>query len=522
MATSRILIVASEAYPLAKSGGLGDAVTGMARALDAGGAHVTVLMPAYRGTRDQLSRVREVADLRGLPGGPARLIGGSCSQGGFNVLLLENDDLYDRSGLYADEKGDYPDNALRFAALAHAAARIAQGQPGVPRPDVVHAHDWHAALVPALMRARGCTTKSVLTIHNLAFQGQFPTELANVLAIPADMLGEQGIEAWGKLNFMKAGLRYADVITTVSHTYSREILTPAFGCGLEGLLRQRVADLVPIANGIDDTLWNPANDRHLGVYRYSARDARNKAHCKAALQQELGLPVKPDATLIAMGSRLTGQKMADVAARVLPRILQAHDDVQVFILGQGERHLEEAMRDMARAWPDRCAVRIGYDEATAHHLHAGADILLHGSRFEPFGLTPLYAMRYGTLPIGSRVGGMADTIHDPGPRAPIAAMRTANGLLFDGEGDEDMLSAIGRALHLRRQEPIWQAMQRNAMTADFGWDSAVQPYLQLFDSLTSTTGASAQPQRARRVSAWPYTVQRPAQPGTPPPAPAAL
>ncbi|MDQ8035653.1 MAG: glycogen synthase GlgA [Bordetella sp.] len=522
MSSSRVLIVAAEAYPLAKSGGLGDAVTGMARALDAGGAHVTVLMPAYRGVRAQLSRAREVAELRGLPGGPAKLVGGTCPQAGINVLLLENDALYDRNGLYADDKGDFPDNALRFAALAHAAARIAQGQPGVPRPDVVHAHDWHAALTPALMRSRGCAAKSVLTIHNLAFHGQFPLEQANVLDIPADLRDENGMVAWGKLNFMKAGLRYADVITTVSHTYSREILTPAFGCGLDGLLRERVADLVPIANGLDDTLWNPANDRHLGAYRYSARDPRNKAHCKASLQQALGLPVNPNATLIAMGSRLTHQKMADVAARVLPRILQAHDDVQVFVLGQGERQHEDAMRAMAEAWPDRCAVRIGYDEETAHQLHAGADILLHGSRFEPFGLTPLYAMRYGTLPIGSRVGGMADTIHDPGPRAPIAAMRTANGLLFDGEGDEDMLAAIGRALHLRRQEPIWQAMQRNAMMADFSWDSAVQPYLQLFESLSAGAPGTPQPARVRRVSSWPYTVPRPAQPGTPPPAPAAL
>ncbi|WP_251865078.1 glycogen synthase GlgA [Achromobacter sp. Marseille-Q4962] len=488
MATTTILIVAAEAFPLAKTGGLGDAITGMARALDEADIAVTVLLPAYRGVRRQLQRVRVAAEFAPMPGGPARLLQGACPRSGISFLLLENDALYDRAGLYADECGaEYPDNGLRYAALAHAAVRIAQGAGGLPRPDLVHAHDWHAALVPLLLRAAGVNgVRSILTIHNLAFQGQFPVEDAAGFGIDAAWCNEDGLVAWGRLNFMKAGIRYADRVTTVSRTYAREILTPAFGCGLDGLLRARGADLLPIPNGIDPVLWNPVRDPHLGDLRFGPRDLGNKALCKAALQKAFGLAVRPDATVLAMGSRLTEQKMADVAAQVLPAALDRHPDLQVAILGQGERRFEQRLRALERAYPGRCGAHIGYDEATAHQLHAGTDLLLHGSRFEPFGLTPLYAMRYGALPIGSRVGGMADTIEDPGPRAPLSAMAGANGFLFDGDSPEAMAGAVDRALALRGQHVLWRAMQRNAMTADFSWRSAVTLYANLYRTLAGS------------------------------------
>jgi starch synthase len=492
MATT-ILIVAAEAFPLAKTGGLGDAITGMARALVQRGVPATVLLPAYRGAAKRLEGVREVARLEDLPGGDARLLAGVCPASELPFLLLENDALYDRAGLYVDEDGqEHPDNGLRYAALSHAAVRIARGVPGLARPDVVHAHDWHAALIPMLMRQAGLDdVKSVLTIHNMAFQGQFPLEDAAAFGIAPAFRGEHACVAWNKLNFMKAGIAHADRVTTVSHTYAREILTPAFGCGLDGLLRERAADLIAIPNGIDTVLWDPARDPHLGPLRYTAADLANKRLCKTVLQREFGLAADPQASLVVMGSRLTDQKMADVAAEALPRALDAHPDMQVAILGQGDRRLEAALKALSDRYPQRCATHIGYNEAGAHRLHAGGDILLHGSRFEPFGLTPLYAMRYGTVPIGSRVGGMADTIEDPGTDAPLTAMAFANGLLFDGDHPDAMADALSRAMHLRRHPTLWRAMQRNAMSTDFSWQRAVGAYEDLLQALTGRADADA-------------------------------
>ncbi|WMD22212.1 glycogen synthase GlgA [Achromobacter seleniivolatilans] len=493
MANTTILIVAAEAFPLAKTGGLGDAITGMARALIERGIAATILLPAYRGVARRLPGARVAARLEDLPGGDARLLAGTCPQSELPFLLLENDSLFDRSGLYqADDGQEIADNGLRYAALSHAAVRIARGLPGIARPDVVHAHDWHAALTPMLLREAGLhDVKSVLTIHNLAFHGQFPLHEAAAFGIPASCCGEHAAVAWDKLNFMKAGIRYADRVTTVSHTYAREILTPEFGCGLDGLLRERGADLMAIPNGIDTKLWDPSRDMQLGQLRYHAGDLSNKRLCKTALQREFGLRPDPQATLVVSGSRLTEQKMADVAVEALPAVLDAHPEMQVAFLGQGDRRLENALKALAQRYPERCGIHIGYDEARAHRLHAGGDVLLHGSRFEPFGLTPLYAMRYGTLPIGSRVGGMADTIQDPGAAAPLTDMAFANGLLFDGDSAQAMADAISRALHLRRHPTLWRAMQRNAMASDFSWLGAVGPYQELFDSLVAPAALEA-------------------------------
>ncbi|WP_313621646.1 glycogen synthase GlgA [Achromobacter sp.] len=495
MGKTRTLIVAGEAFPLAKTGGLGDAITGMARALAEARMPLNVLLPAYRGVRAKLGHVRTVATLSDLPGGPATLLEGKCPQSGLDFLVLENDALYDRAGIYSDEEGrEHPDSGVRYAALAHAAVRIAAGLPGLARPNLVHAHDWHAGLVPLLLRAAGlATVKSVMTIHNLAFQGLFPMACADQFGVPEWARNDDGAQAWGQLNFLKAGIRYADRVTTVSHTYAREIMTPAFGCGLDELLRSRAGDLLPIPNGIDDVLWNPAHDPYLRSHRYSVRDLTNKIHCKLALQREFGLRPDPNATVLGMGNRLTEQKMADVAVQSLPLALERHPGLQIAILGQGDHRLEQALRDMTSRYPDRCGIHIGYDEGIAHRLHAGSDVLLHASRFEPFGLTPLYAMRYGTLPIGSRVGGMADTIQDPGSHAPLSAMASANGLLFEGDSPQAMTAAIDRAIDLRAHGILWRLMQRNAMNSDYGWRSAVSLYASLYRSLVEPEYRDAAP-----------------------------
>jgi len=511
MARTRSLMVTSEAFPLAKSGGLGDAVTGLARALSRAGTEVGILMPAYRGVMERVTGLRHIARLSGMPGGEASLMGALCGESGLPVYLLCNDALYDRAGLYLDERGEpYADNALRYAALAHAAVRAAAGLPGLRQPDLLHAQDWHAGLVPLLVRAAGLRyVKTVLTVHNLAFQGVFPLHCARELGVPEGYCTDDGARFHGQLSFLKAGLRYADRITTVSHTYAREILTPAFGCGLDPLLRARATDLVATPNGIDDALWNPACDPHLGRACYSLRQPANKRRAKAALQKAFGLPAGAEHALLALGSRLTEQKMADVALQALPQALERHAHLQVAVIGCGDRRYEQAFEALAARYPGRCAVRIGYDEATAHRLHAGADMLLHGSRFEPFGLTPLYAMRYGTVPIGSRVGGMADTIVDPGDGDAGRAMLAANGLLFDGDTADDMSRAIDRALRLHALPAVWQAMQRNGMAGRFGWDAAARPYLELFDALVGTAQRGRIPAPTIRPDAVPAYARHP-------------
>jgi len=483
--TLNVLAVTSEAYPLAKTGGLGDAVSGLAHALGKSAAQVTLMLPAYPSAARLVPDLHEVASLAGLPGGDAILLAGECQELGVPVLLLKNDALYDRPGLYVGTDGsEYPDNAIRFAALSHAAARVAQGIHGVSRPHIVHLHDWHTALTPLLMRELQIEdVKTVLTLHNVAFQGLFPLSLAADLGIEPQYCNHQGIEYWGQLNFLKAGIRYADLVTVVSRNYAREILTPKFGCGLEGVLAARGGDIISIPNGIDTALWNPRADRYLRGCAYSAEHLGNKAACKSELQRAFGLNRDANAVLMAMGSRLTTQKMADVAAQAIPFALEAYPDLQACIIGQGEKRLETALRDMAGRYPGRCSVHIGFDEPLAHLLHAGADILLHGSRFEPFGLTPLYSMRYGTIPVASKVGGMADTIVDPGTDRPASAMREATGILFAGEQVGDMAHAIERTMALRGTPDIWRAMQFNGMHTDFSWARSIPDYLAAYHAL---------------------------------------
>jgi starch synthase len=411
--------------------------------------------------------------------------------------------LYDREGYYvAPDGSEYSDNAVRYAALAHAAARLAQGVDTVPRPHIVHAHDWHAALTPLLMHQKRIKdVKTVLTLHNVAFQGVFPMALADSLDIAHEYRTGDGMEFWGQLNFLKAGIRYADLITVVSSNYAREILTPKFGCGLEGVLAQRGSDLISIPNGIDTRLWDPEVDIYLRGCNFSAEHLSKKAACKSRLQHSFGLQQNPRATVMAMGSRLTLQKMADLAASAIPSSLDAHPDLQVCVIGQGDHRLEAALQDVAARYPGRCGVHIGFDEGQAHLLHAGADMLLHGSRFEPFGLTPLYSMRYGTVPIASKVGGMADTILDPGGHRPLGVMRTGTGILFEGEQPDDMTNAIDRALALRAHPEVWRAMQMNGMRADFSWAKTAPAYLSAYQSLCPNVALDRVPERLRSVSA---------------------
>ncbi|UXY15352.1 glycogen synthase GlgA [Chitiniphilus purpureus] len=479
--TLDVLMVAAEAVPLAKTGGLGDVVGALAPALSEAGVSVTLMLPGYPAAL-AVADPQPIACLDNLPGGPATLLRGVLPGSDVPVLLLRNDALFARDGtLYADAEGrEHPDNPLRFGALCHAAARVAAGLPGLPRFGLVHAHDWHAGLVPLLMREAGVTARSVFTIHNLAFQGNYPKEWMARIGIPAHACDAAGVEFWAQLSFMKAGLVYADRLTTVSPRYAREILTEAAGCGMEGVLGERAHVLRGIRNGIDTALWNPATDQALPT-AFTAGDPAGKHTCKAALQRRFGLPEDAFAPMVALGSRLTHQKMADVALQALPSLLNRHPRLQVAVLGCGQPEYERGFRALQQTLPRRVAVHIGYSEELAHLLHAGANVLLHGSRFEPCGLAPLYSMRYGTIPVASRVGGLADTIVDPAEHDPQHA--PANGFLFDGAAPEAMVEAVERALAAFAQPKVWRQLQRNAMSAELGWQAAVPEYLALYRDL---------------------------------------
>lgn len=476
MGRARVLLVASEAVPLMKTGGLADVIAALAGALVEHHVDATILMPGYPAALEQVRDLRPIGPiLEDLPGGgPGRLLLGSMPGSRVPVLLLETARFAARTGnpYLGDDGREYPDNALAFGDLAHATVRICAGRTMYPAPHVLHANDWHAGLAPLLLRAQGIAhVGSTLTIHNLAFQGNFPMELADALAVPPEWRQADGAEFWGRLSFLKAGIVCADRITAVSDTYAGDILTPRFGHGLDGVLQSRADALAAIPNGVDTATWSPQHDP-LIARAYDVDDLSGKSACKRELQKLFGLPVEPFAPLVAIGSRITHQKMADVALAALPRLLEAHPRMQLVVLGRGDLAHEAGFQALAAAYPERVGLHLGYEERLAHALHAGADMLLHGTRFEPFGLTPIYSMLYGTIPVASRVGGLCDTVSDAG--------EAANGVLFDGEAAEDMIAAVNRAMALYGQGAQWQRLQRNAMRADFSWYGPVRKYIRMY------------------------------------------
>lgn len=473
----RILFPCAEFFPVAKTGGLADACAGLAAALADSGLDVRLLLPGYPAVLAAAPGAREV---RALADG-GRVLLGHLAGTGLPLYVFDHPALFDRAGgPYQDTaRRDWPDNHIRFAAFSRAAAQLARdGDVAGWAPDLVHVHDWHTALVPALLDAAAEPhPPCMLTIHNLAYQGNFPLAAAAEAGLPDALAGTEGAEFFGRFSFLKAGLRYADRLTTVSPSYAREILTPAHGAGMDGVLRTRVADLFGILNGVDTAIWNPAIDTHL-CHAYSARDPGGKAACKSALQMELGLEADPDIPLVVFVNRLTHQKMADVVLQILPAL--AERDVQFVLHGEGEPALEAAFAayDGSSA---RTSIRVGYEEALAHRLFAGADISLVPSRFEPCGLTAMYSMLYGALPVCRAVGGLLDTIVDAG--SPSSPLRGANGFSFVEDNATDLLAGIDRACAVFAREPNWRDMQRNAMSRDFSWATAARKYRDLYAAL---------------------------------------
>ena len=496
---TKILFVASEAHPLVKTGGLGDVAGSLPAALRSLDADVRLLLPAYRDAIARAGKLKTAATLAiaGLDS-PGKILEGSLPGTSVITWLVDFPPAYDRPGNpYLDSRGQpWPDNAMRFALLAHVASALALGRAALKwRPDVVHWHDWQTGLGPVLLARENPRPAMVFTIHNLSYQGLFPHQTFKDLALPAELWTPSALEFHGQLSFMKGGLVFADRLTTVSPTYADEIQTPEFGAGLDGLLRQRRADLSGILNGIDDSEWDPARDRFL-VKPYTVRQPRGKSANKAALQREFGLPPEARVPLIGMVGRLVHQKGIDLVLDTLPGLM--HRPLQLIVLGSGEAGYEEALRRQAARYADRLAVRIGYDERLAHRIEAGADLFLMPSRFEPCGLNQLYSLRYGTVPIVRHVGGLADTVADASEQNIKSGK--ASGIVFQDARAGALLGAVDRALALWQDGKRWKRIMLAGMRRDFSWRRSAAEYLKLYMRLRRSKAEASQRKRKSATS----------------------
>ena len=469
-------MVASEAVPFAKTGGLADVVGALPRALVRLGHDVDLVMPRYRGMPQAIQETRLPVPL-GSRSADATV--SSTTQNGFRTVFIDHPVYFDREYLYGTGGHDYPDNPERFAFLARASLEWAASTG--TRYDVVHVHDWQAGLVPVLLTSAFAShptlggTPTVFTIHNLAYQGLFDASWLRVLGLGWDLMRPDAIEFWGRISYLKGGIVFSDVVTTVSPRYAVEIQTPEYGAGFDGLLRSRAAHLVGILNGIDYDQWDPSRDSHLPV-PYSASAMEGKAAAKRTLLGDYGLPVTDQALgrpLVGMISRLVDQKGFDLIAEIaddLPRLGAAF-----VLLGTGEGRYEDFWRRMASRHPDLIGARIGYDEALAHRIEAGADVFLMPSRFEPCGLNQMYSQRYGTVPVVRATGGLADTVRN-------LDMRTGEGtgFTFEEYSGQALLGTLRRALDIYKERVLWRRIQTAGMGQDFSWDRSAAEYIEVY------------------------------------------
>lgn len=464
---SRILMVASEASPFVKTGGLGDVLGSLPAALARRGEDVGVVVPRYRAAR--VGGAERVSDSMPVWVGPHRFAVAidQVIRQGVRYFFVDCPPLYDRPGIYSEAGSDYADNHIRFALLSRAALEISRN---LFRADVFHGHDWPSGLLaPYLRSVAGDPTffgvKCVLTIHNFGYQGNFDPGVLADLGLDRSYYHPEGMEFYGRVNFLKAGIVWSDAVTAVSPTYAREIQTPEFGFGLDGLMRSRAYKLTGILNGADYSEWNPEDDRWLPA-RYSARDLSGKQICKQALIEELGLANLPDRPVIGIVSRFAHQKGMDFVGDIAPRL--AEQNVALAVLGSGDARIENMFRYCAFMRPDRFGVRIGYDEGLAHLIEGGADMFLMPSRYEPSGLSQMYSLRYGTVPIVRATGGLEDTVDEE------------TGFKYQGYSTAALMAAIREALSAFEDRDAWRVRMRRGMARDFSWDSAASEYQRLY------------------------------------------
>ena len=464
-------MITSEAAPFAKTGGLADVLGALPPALAKLGEEVAVVMPLYGSVR--LDGSTRISDGMRLSVGPDAFTVAidQLEREGVRYLFVDCPELYARAGIYSEDGVAYVDNHIRFALLNQAALEIGRS---IFRPDIFHAHDWPGGLLaPYLRENLGADpdfagVKTIITIHNLGYQGNFPALVLSDLGLSPALFHPDGLEFWGELSFLKAGIVWSDAITTVSPTYAREIQTPEYGAGLDGVLRDRAAKITGILNGVDYAEWSPDIDPYLN-FPYSAQDLSGKRLAKRALLEEVGLPVIETRPLIGIVSRLAGQKGFDLFEEIVPEL--AEMDFAMTVLGSGEAPIEEMFRAMAEDYPEKFAVEVGYDNGLAHRIEAGADMFLMPSRYEPCGLSQLYSLRYGTVPIVRATGGLEDTVDE------------LTGFKFTEYTPEALLEAIRQALEAWSDRPRWLERMRRGMAKDFSWDAAALQYQSLYRSL---------------------------------------
>jgi starch synthase len=473
----KILFVSSEGLPYSKTGGLADVIEGLPKALHELGHEVAVLLPRYRGNQINATLI---SSLTMTLGGRARFpaIAEGKAPKGVRYFFLDDAEFFDRPGLYGDKDGDYPDNAERYAEFSRAAIEVVKR---VWLPDVIHCHDWQTGLVPVLLRtehANDPTVRSlpvVFTIHNLAYQGVFPSSTLARIGLPESLFSLDALEFWGKISFMKGGLLYSDYLSTVSRRYAKEIQTPEQGAGLDGVIQKRADRLVGILNGVDYAAWNPEHDRFLAK-TYSSQDMKGKTACKKDLLATCGLPEENlSRPLIGMVSRFVEQKGFDLIAQIADELMV--EDVTLVALGSGKPEYEKLFGELAAKYPARVAVKIGFDESLAHKIEAGADMFLMPSRYEPCGLNQMYSVRYGTAPIVRATGGLDDTVQNFGPRS-----HNGTGFKFSEYEPAALLGCVRAALKAYRDPDAWRALQHNGMAKDFSWRASASAYVTLYEA----------------------------------------
>src|SRR5881394_3365584 len=472
-----IAFAASECVPFSKTGGLADVVGALPRALAALGHQVSVYIPRYRQTK--LSDAQTVVRSITVPFDDRYRFASVVSAGdhsGVRFYFVEYPPFFDREALYGTSAGDYPDNAERFALFSRA---VLEASKILGVPDLFHCHDWQAALVPVLLRTQYSEDPAfrdavtVFTIHNMGYQGLFPPEILPLLMVPWDLFTISKMEYFGNVNFLKGALAYADMITTVSRKYAQEIQTSEFGFGLDGVLKERAQTLTGIVNGVDYDEWNPETDKYIAAH-YSAENLSGKQECKADLLATVGINPSPDSPIVGIVSRFAAQKGFDLIGQIVDRL--ALEDVLLIVLGSGDKLYEEMFLRLARRVPGKVSVRVAYDNAFAHKIEAGADMFLMPSRYEPSGLSQLYSLKYGTVPIVRATGGLDDTIDPWDPRT-----KKGTGFKFQEYTGEALLRAIHQATQLYRDQDSWQKLMRNGMAKDFSWKVSAREYVRVYE-----------------------------------------
>ena len=476
----KIAMIASEAVPFAKTGGLADVLGTLTTALERLGHEVTLIMPAYRCALRSEFHGRELPLELSVPLGDRlekAAVLHSTIGNAVSVYLVRADSYFDREHLYGPPAGDYPDNAERFTFFCRAALEVLRAYPA----DIVHAHDWQAALAIVFLKTQPekysefASAKTIFTIHNMGFQGLFPQSDWQLLNLDPSYFTPQFLEFYGRINFLKGGLLFGDKLTTVSPTYAQEIMTPEQGFGLEGVVQQRAIDLIGILNGVDYDQWNPWTDPYL-EQQSSESNLAIKRICKKRLRQMFNLPDLSRTPVLAMISRLTSQKGFDLVESIFDSLMERQ--LQFILLGSGDKRYADFFSAEAERYPERVAVRIGFDELLAHRIEAGADLFLMPSQYEPCGLNQMYSLKYGTIPIVRAVGGLKDTVQDYDPAA-----ETGTGFVFEPYAPEAMLTAVDRSLAAYRDKSSWAALRGRAMAMDFSWDRSAAAYSNLYQQL---------------------------------------